>query len=131
VNVVLSVQDGGFFGGDRLEKFVEVQWRHSAYFSMAAIFEENDVDLPSGSFTSHVASLRTDIAFNSRWSWSNLVQYNNTDNALGVNSRLRFIPEAGREMILVFNHGASVDLNNELHSTRNDLNLKVSYTFRY
>ena len=131
VNVVLSVQDGGFFGGDRLEKFVEFQWRHSAYFSMAAVFEENDVDLPSGSFTSHVASLRADIAFNSRWSWSNLVQYNNTDNALGVNSRLRFIPEAGREMILVFNHGASVDLNNELHSTRNDLNLKVSYTFRY
>ena len=131
VNVVLSVQDGGFFGGDRLEKFVEFQWRHSAYFSMAAVFEENDVDLPSGHFTSHVASLRTDIAFNSRWSWSNLVQYNNTDNALGVNSRLRFIPEAGREMILVFNHGASVDLNNELHSTRNELNLKVSYTFRY
>ena len=131
VNVVLSVQDGGFFGGDRLEKFVEVQWRHSAYFSLAVMFEENVVDLPSGRFTSHLASLRTDIAFNSRWSWSNLVQYNNTDEAVGFNSRLRYIPEAGREMILVFNHGASVDLNNQLHGTRNDLNLKVSYTFRY
>ena len=131
VNVVLSVQDGGFFGGDRLEKFVEFQWRHSAYFSAAAVLQENDVDLPSGSFKSHLASLRADIAFNSRWSWSNLVQYNNTDNAFGVNSRLRYIPEAGREMILVFNHGASVDLNNQLHSTSSDLNLKVSYTFRY
>ena len=131
VNVVLSVQDGGFFGGERLEKFVEVQWRHSAYFSIAAMLEENDVDLPSGSFTAHLASLRTDIAFNSRWSWSNLIQYNNTDNAFAVNSRLRYIPEAGREMILVFNHGASVDLNNQLHSTSSDLNLKASYTFRY
>jgi len=131
VNVVLSVQDGGFFDGDRLEKFVELQWRHSAYFSLAVIFEENDVELPSGSFTAHLASLRTDIAFNSRWSWSNLIQYNNTDDAFGVNSRLRYIPEAGREMILVFNHGASVDLNNQLHSTSSDLNLKVSYTFRY
>jgi Carbohydrate family 9 binding domain-like/Domain of unknown function (DUF5916) len=131
VNVVLSVQDGGFFGGDRLEKFVEVQWRQSAYFSLAAILEENDVDLPGGSFTSHLASFRTDVAFNSRWSWSNLIQYNNTADAVGVNSRLRFIPEAGREMILVFNHGASVDLNNELHSISNELNLKVSYTFRY
>ena len=27
INVVLSIQDGGFFGGDRLEKFVEFQWR--------------------------------------------------------------------------------------------------------
>ena len=131
VNVVLSVQDGGFFDGDRLEKFVEVEWRHSAYFSLAAIFEENDVELPSGSFTSHLASFRTDIAFNSRWSWSNLIQYNNTSDAVGVNSRLRFIPEAGREMILVFNHGASVDIDNQLHSTRSELNFKVSYTFRY
>jgi hypothetical protein len=131
INVVLSVQDGGFFGGDRLEKFVEFQWRHSAYFSMAATFMENDVDLPSGSFTSHLASLRTDFALNSRWSWSNLLQYNNTDERVGINSRLRFIPEAGREMVLVLNHGADLDMNNDLTSTVNELNLKVSYTFRY
>ncbi len=98
---------------------------------MAAILQENDVDLPSGSFKSHLASLRTDIAFNPRWSWSNLVQYNNTDDFVGINSRLRYIPEAGREMILVLNHGSDVDLNNHLHSTASELNLKVSYTFRY
>ena len=131
VNVVLSVQDGGFFNGDRLEKFVEFQWRQSRYFSMAAIFEENVVDLPDGSFTSHLASLRTDIAFNSRWSWSNIIQYNNTSDFFGINSRLRYIPQAGREMIFVLNHGANVDPLNHLSSTSNDLNLKVSYTFRY
>jgi hypothetical protein len=131
LSVGLSIQKGGFFGGDRLEKYFEVQWRQSAHFSMAAIFEENVVDLPSGSFTSHLASLRTDVAFNSRWSWSNLFQYNNTDDVFGLNSRLRFIPEAGREMILVFNHNADVGIGNRLHSTGNDLNLKISYTFRY
>jgi hypothetical protein len=94
-------------------------------------FMENDVDLPSGSFTSHLASLRTDFALNSRWSWSNLLQYNNTDERVGINSRLRFIPEAGREMVLVLNHGADLDMNNDLTSTINELNLKVSYTFRY
>ncbi len=131
VNVVLSVQDGGFFGGDRLEKFVEIQWRQSAHFSLAVILREDDVDLPSGSFKSHLASVRTDIAFNSRWSWSNLLQYNNTADTVGINSRLRYIPEAGKEMILVLNHTADVDLNNRPHSTASDLNLKVSYTFRY
>ena len=131
VNVLLSIQDGGFFNGDRLQKRVEFEWRQSAYFSMSAIFEENDVDLPSGSFTSHLASLRTDVAFNSRWSWSNIVQYNNTSEFLGVNSRLRYIPQAGREMIFVLNHAADVDPLNRLSSTSNDLNLKISYTFRY
>ncbi len=131
VSAVFSVQDGGFFDGDRLQKYVEVQWRASARFSMAAMFEENDVNLPSGSFTSHLASLKADLAFNSKWSWSNLLQYNNTDDVFGLNSRLRYIPEAGQEMILVFNHHADVDVGNRLHGKRSDLNLKISYTFRY
>ena len=91
----------------------------------------HNVDLPSGSFTSHLASVRSDIAFSPRWSWSNLVQYDNTAEAFGFNSRLRYMPEAGREMILVLNHGASVDADNRLSGVQSDLNLKLSYTFRY
>ena len=131
LRVVLSLQDGGFFGGDRLEKFVEVQWRQSAHLFLGLAFTENVVDLPSGSFTSHLASLRSDIAFNSRWSWSNLVQYDNTADVAAFNSRLRYIPEAGKEMVLVLNHGADVGSDNRLSSTQSDVNLKLTYTFRY
>ena len=131
VQVVLSVQDGGFFGGDRLEKFLELQWRQSEYLFVAATFTENDVKLPSGSFTSHLASLRADMAFNSRWSWSNLLQYDNTAEAVGINSRLRYMPQAGRELLFVLNHGYSVDPLNHLTSIGNELILKFSYTFRY
>ena len=131
LRVVLSVQDGGFFSGDRLEKFVELQWNPSARFAAGVSFTENRVTLPTGGFTSHLASLRTDIAFNSRWSWSNFIQYDNASDVFGINSRLRYIPEAGREMVVVMNHGGTVDPGNHWHSTRNDLNLKLSYTFRY
>ena len=131
VRVVLSVQDGGFFGGDRLEKFVELQWRQSAHFFLGLGFTENVLEMPSGEFTSHLASLRSDIAFNSRWSWSNLLQYDNTAEAFGINSRLLYIPEAGKEMVFVLNHGASVDPSNHLSSTQSELNLKLAYTFRY
>ena len=131
LRVVLSVQDGGFFGGDRLEKFVELQWRQSAHFFMGFSFTENVVDLPSGSFTSHLASLTTDIAFNSKWSWSNFLQYDNSGDVYGLNSRLRYVPEAGREMVMVLNHGGVVDPLNHLSSEQSDINLKVSYTFRY
>jgi len=131
LRVILSVQDGGFFGGDRLEKFVEFEWRQSAHLFVSASFTENDVDLPSGSFTSHLASFRTDIAFNSRWSWTNLVQYDNAAEVVGLNSRLRFMPDAGKELLFVLNHGYSVDALNNLSSTSNEMNLKFSYTFRY
>ncbi len=128
---VVALEDGGFFGGDRLEKFVEAQWRQSEYFFIALGFTENVVDLPSGSFTSHLGSLRTDVAFNARWSWSNFLQYENTADVFGINSRLRYIPEAGRELILVLNHAMSVDPQNHLSTTGNEINLKLSYTFRY
>jgi hypothetical protein len=131
LSAVISVQSGGFFGGDRLQKFLELQWRQSAHFSLAAIFEENEVDLPSGSFDSHLVSLRTDVAFNSKWSWRTLLQYNNTADLFGVNSRVRYLPEAGQEIILVFNHNAQVGFDNSLSSIGTELNLKASYTFRY
>ncbi len=131
VRFVVAVEDGGFFNGDRLEKHVEVQWRQSAHLFLGVGFTENVVALPSGSFTSHLASVRSDIAFNSRWSWSNLMQYDNTADVAAFNSRLRYIPEAGKEIILVLNHGSDVGLENQLTSTRTDLNLKLSYTFRY
>ncbi|MCH9694064.1 MAG: carbohydrate binding family 9 domain-containing protein [Gammaproteobacteria bacterium] len=131
LRVVLSLQDGGFFDGDRLEKFVELQWNPSAYFALGLSFTENVVDLPRGSFTSHLASLRTDIAFNSRWSWSSFLQYDNSADVYGLNSRLRYVPEAGRELVFVLNHGGVVSADNSLSSTQSDLNLKLSYTFRY
>lgn len=129
--VVLGVGDGDFFGGNRLEKFVELQWRQSAHFALATSFSENVVELPSGSFTSHLASLRADVAFNAKWSWSSFLQYDNSAEQFGINSRIRYIPEAGQEMLFVLNHGGTVDPANHIHSTNSDLNLKVMYTFRY
>ncbi len=131
LRLVLAVEDGGFFGGDRLEKSVNLQWRQSAYLFLGLGFTENQVDLPSGSFTSHLASLRSDVAFNSKWSWSNIAQYDNTSEAFGINSRLRYLPEAGKEVVLVLNHGGSVDPDNRFSSDYSGLNLKLSYTFRY
>ena len=54
LRVVLSIQDGDFFGGDRLEKFVELEWRHSAYFFLGLSFTENVVEMPERRF--YVAS---------------------------------------------------------------------------
>ena len=131
VSLVLSLQDGGFFGGDRLEKFVEFQWRPSANFFLGLGFRENVVELPSGNFTSRLASFRSDVAFNSRWSWSSLIQYDNTAEVLALNSRLRYEPNAGRELLLVLNHDFEITDDNSLISTSNDMVLKLFYTFRY
>jgi len=130
VSVVLSVQDGGFFDGTRLEKYFEFQWRQSEHFSMDLRYTENDTVLPDGRFKSRLASLRTDVAFDSRWSWSNIVQYNNSDDRIAFNSRLKYMPDAGKQVLLILNHGAMRE-DDRFRSESSELNLKLSYTFRY
>ena len=55
-----------------------------------------------------------------------------TSEILGVNSRLHWIPKAGREGFIVLNHNVQdYDKDNEFHSALSDLNVKFSYTFRF
>jgi len=126
---LFSIEYGDFFGGDRLEKSIGIQWRQSAHLFLGLNYLENVVELPSGDFTSRVGSFRADIAFNARWSWSNLLQYDNSVERLRFNSRLRFEPEAGREMLLVLDH-LSDTAENRLQNISNEIILKLAYTLR-
>lgn len=59
------------------------------------------------------------------------MQYDNAAEVFGLNSRLRYVPEAGQELVLVLNHGGRIDAQNHYSSTVSDINLKLAYTFRY
>ena len=51
---------------------------------------------------------------------------------LGINSRLHWIPEAGREAFIVLNHNLEdFDRNDSFRSRAGDLSLKFSYAFRF
>ena len=67
-------------------------------------FNLNDIDLPDGSFITRIVTTSLDIVFSSRLSWTNLIQYDNVSEIMGVNIRLNWIPEAGREVFFVINH---------------------------
>jgi hypothetical protein len=131
ISAIFFVDDGGYFGGDRRETSIDIQWRQSAHFFLGIGFSQNDVKLPSGEFTSHLGKLRTDVAFNSRWSWSSFIQYDNVSEVLGVNTRLRYEPVAGREMLVVLNHGSLISPLNRFSSSSSEFVVKLAYTFRY
>ena len=59
-------------------------------------------------------------------------QYDNVSNVASLNSRLHWIPQAGREGFIVLNHNAS-DPNGgrDFHSISSDVSIKFSYTFRF
>ena len=107
-------------------------WRPSEHFRFGFGYQVNDIELPYGDFVVRLSSMRLEAIFSSTLSWSNLFQYDNVSEALGFNSRLHWIPQAGREGFIVLNHNmADLDQNDSFHSTNADMSVKFSYTLRF
>ncbi len=128
----LSVWAGEFYDGDHLEFRSALTWRPNNQLEFGLTHNENSIELPAGDFKVRQINLQANFSLNTRWSWNNLLQYDNVSELMGLNSRLVYIPEAGQQAILVFNYGAQDrDKDNNFTSTNSDLSLRVTYTFRY
>lgn len=122
---------GEFFNGDRVLMEAGLEWRPNRRLAFELEYEYNDIELPAGDFTVRLIALQADIAFNVRWSWLNLVQYDNESESVGINSRLRWNPRAGQDLFIVLNHGFDArGAFSGLHSTNSQLSIKYTQTFR-
>ena len=125
-------RQGDFYDGERTNVAGEVNWKPSPRFNMRFRYDWNDIAVSDGAFTSRLFQVVTEVALRLNLTWINLVQYDNNSEILGVNSRLHWIPKAGREGFIVLNHNVQdYDKDNEFHSALSDLNVKFSYTFRF
>jgi len=128
----MSYQRGDFYNGRRVSMRPGIVWRPSSHFALDFQYQINDIDLPHGSFVSRLSRLRTDVVFSSSISWVNLLQWDNDSDQIGVNSRLHYIPQAGREVYLVLNYNfQDFDEDGTFNSMDVDLTAKLNYTFRF
>ena len=128
----ITYEKGDFYSGERVSARPNLNWRPSAHFALSLAYQVNDIDLPEGAFTTRLTQLRTEVVFSSTLSWVNLLQWDNDSDILGINSRLHWVPQAGRDFYLVLNHSLEdLDENGTFHSTDADLTAKASYTFRF
>jgi hypothetical protein len=132
LKVEFKYLDGDFFDGSIRSAGTEIDWTPSKHFSAELEYRVDDVDLPQGSFTAKLISTRLDFIFSNTLSWVNLVQYDNISETIGINSRLHWVPQAGRNIYLVLNHNYAERLSDErFHSTATDITIKADYTFRF
>jgi hypothetical protein len=130
----IAYTDGDFYGGSRSRVFGNVMWTPSPNFSTTFGYNLNFIELPFGSreFNTRIITTSFDWVFSSKLSWTNLIQYDNVSEIAGVNIRLNWIPEAGREIFFVINHNLQdVDRDNHFVTGTSDTVAKVSYTFRF
>ncbi|MEE8556907.1 MAG: DUF5916 domain-containing protein [Myxococcota bacterium] len=130
VSVEMSLGWGEFFSGTRFESTAMLQWRPSRHLRIVAEYEQNDIRLDEGNFSTRLAVLRINASFTPDLSWTTLTQYDNVSDTLGIQSRIRWIVEPGDDLWLIVNQGylASKD---HLSPTLSDFTFKVGYTFRF
>ena len=127
-----GIRTGEFFEGDIFNIRAQVSWNASRHFRASAGYDYNKIDLPQGGFETRLVRLRMDLIFSSKWSWVNLVQYDNISETAGLNSRIEWIPAPGREGYIVLNHNTGdLDRNGRFDPISSDLAVKFSYTFRF
>jgi hypothetical protein len=123
---------GEFFDGRQSEAGVSLIWRPSKHLRFSASYNVTDIVLPNGAFTTRLGSLSADIAFTSTWYWENLLQYDNVSDSMGLNSILRWIPRAGREMVFEVRREYIDPLENRsFEVVSDDITFKYSHTYRF
>jgi hypothetical protein len=129
--LTFDLESGDFYDGRRADRRLGLQWRPSEHLFLAAQLQTNELELPGRSFTARIYSLTGNIAFNVRWAWLNVVQYDNVSGRLGVNSRLRWLPKQGQSAYFVVNYDWRGDAFGGFAPFLAETTMKFSYTFRF
>jgi hypothetical protein len=121
---------GDFYDGNRTENTSRLTYLPSKHFGTVLSYSKQDVELPSGDFDIQLASLTALINFTPDFTWSNLVQYDNVSDSMGINSRLIWEYRPGKKVFLVLNQ-SYLDERSGFVLKQNDTSIKLSSIFRF
>jgi len=103
LTVNLGYTTGGFWTGTRDTLSLRTNYRLSTRFGVALNYDVNWVDLPQGTFTTHLASSRVQVALRNDLAVQGLFQYNRDTAQLSTNLRFNWILKPGSELYVVYN----------------------------
>ena len=89
-----------------------------------------DGDLDEGDFAQRLARIRAKLAFTPQVSWSNVLQYDNVSDRMGLNSIFRWEVSPGNDVYFVFNYHWQ-EIERDFIPTYTDTAIKAAWTFRF
>lgn len=129
-----GVELGEFYDGHAQFYTAGLDFRPSPFVFLGLAYEQNNVQLPAGSFTTRLATARLNLALSPRLSWNTLAQYDNESDTFGINSRIRWTVRPGTDIYLVVNQGyATEDTQRRfrLQRTLSEAAVKGGFTFLF
>ncbi len=109
--VYADVGGGDFYTGTIKFESVEVEWTSPDGKLQLGVSNENNFGyLPEGDFIIRLTQLNAAYSFTPDLALSTFVQHDSINDELGINARLQWIIEPGRELFVVFNHGIEPQL---------------------
>ncbi len=141
IRIGLELGHGTYFDGTRTRVGLDLEYRPSQHLLVEVEYEYRGVNLPkTGSILAgspdrndrdtQLIRFKVDIAFTPDINWSTFVQYDNRSDSAGINSRLRYIIQDGREFFVVFNQGIDTSTN-DLVRTRTEAIVKAVWTLTF
>ncbi|MFT7517021.1 MAG: hypothetical protein ACI84O_000809 [Myxococcota bacterium] len=131
ISTSTSLSGGQFYDGNIIKLKTSLTYRPSASTKIKLSYNENRGHLPARDFTTRVQSMAFDLSFGPQLSWDTLLQADNQSDTLGMQSRLRYLLEDGRELFFVADSGWEELANRMIVPTQHDLTLKVVYALRF
>jgi hypothetical protein len=99
----LFFQTGEFFDGHKNTTRAGFGFKPGYHFGSSIAWSRENVELPSGDFTTHLVIVRWDYSFNTRMFLDGLIQYNSTVNEIATNIRFNLIYKPLSDFFLVYN----------------------------
>ena len=99
----IELEIGEFFDGNKNSYSTNFRFQPSYQFAARVSWVHDNLDLPSGDFSTDLVTTNLDYAFNTRMFLSALIQYNSTLEEISSNVRFNFIYQPLSDLFLVYN----------------------------
>ena len=132
----VNVSRGGFWSGDRTELQIGLDLRPSPGILLSLNVENNDVDLPQGSFDANLIRVAGEWNITPLANVMGNIQYDDVSEVVGLFMRARWILTPGSDLFLVLtqnwqNLGDGLfDANRDFLILSRGVSVKLNYTYR-
>ncbi len=122
----VEVQGGDYYGGQRGALTFSGTWRASPHLVLSGDYQRNDIQLPQGTFTTHLPRARVSVPVTSRAVVDAFVQWNGLTQDLNTQVRLHLIYGRDSNFYLVYTD-YQTDVSGRLLQQSRAIQTKLAY----